>query len=51
MATSPYVTRPKSRAEIRVPGTAKTEIVPKLRKKSRFLRVNPAAKTMGGNRP
>lgn len=34
-----------------VPGTAKTEMVPKFLKKSRFLRVKPAAKTIGGNRP
>ncbi len=51
MATRPYVTKPNSKAEMKVPGTAKTEMVPKLRKKSRFLRVKPAAKTMGGSRP
>ena len=51
IATNAYVMEPKKSAEMKVPGTAKTEMVPKLRKKSRFLRVKPAAKTMGGSKP
>jgi hypothetical protein len=34
-----------------VPATAKRLMVPMLRKKSFFLSVNPAAKTMGGSSP
>ena len=51
IATNAYVMEPKKSAEMKVPGTAKTEMVPKLRKKSRFFRVKPAAKTIGGSRP
>ena len=51
MATSAYVISPNVKAEMKVPATAKTVMVPKLRKKSRFFSVNPAAKTMGGSRP
>lgn len=51
MATSAYVISPNAKAEMNVPATAKTVMVPKLRKKSRFFNVNPAAKTMGGRRP
>ena len=51
IATNAYVMRPNVKAEMRVPATANTEIVPKFRKKSRFLSVNPAAKTIGGSKP
>ena len=50
-ATKAYVMRPNASADINVPATAKTVMVPKLRKKSRFFKVNPAAKTIGGKSP
>ncbi len=36
---------------MKIPGIAKTEMVLKLRKKSRLFRVKPAAKTIGGSKP